>query len=76
MGSHGMDVGFLGLGIMGIAMARNLLKKGFKVTVWNRSLAKVRGFFSTAIVVLFWLNWRLDDGFYCVERGVQGKSSN
>ena len=37
-----MDVGFLGLGIMGISMARNLLKKGFKVTVWNRSPAKVR----------------------------------
>ncbi|KAG0553391.1 hypothetical protein M758_12G008600 [Ceratodon purpureus] len=40
MGSDGMDVGFLGLGIMGIAMARNLLKRGFKVTVWNRSPAK------------------------------------
>ena len=35
-----MEVGFLGLGIMGTAMARNLLKKGFKVTVWNRSPAK------------------------------------
>ena len=42
MGSDGMDVGFLGLGIMGIAMARNQLKKVFKVTVWNRSKAKVR----------------------------------
>lgn len=29
--------GFLGLGIMGSAMAKNLLKGGFQVTVWNRS---------------------------------------
>lgn len=41
MGSDGMGVGFLGLGIMGMPMARNLLKKGFKVTVWNRSPGKV-----------------------------------
>jgi 3-hydroxyisobutyrate dehydrogenase-like beta-hydroxyacid dehydrogenase len=32
--------GFLGLGIMGSAMAKNLLKAGFQVTVWNRSLDK------------------------------------
>jgi glyoxylate/succinic semialdehyde reductase len=32
--------GFLGLGIMGNAMAKNLLKGGFKVTVWNRSQDK------------------------------------
>ena len=40
MGQH---VGFLGLGIMGEAMARNLLKSGKfeSVTVWNRSSAKV-----------------------------------
>jgi 3-hydroxyisobutyrate dehydrogenase-like beta-hydroxyacid dehydrogenase len=29
--------GFLGLGIMGQAMAANLLKAGFDVTVWNRT---------------------------------------
>ena len=29
--------GFLGLGIMGKAMAANLLKAGFPVTVWNRT---------------------------------------
>jgi 3-hydroxyisobutyrate dehydrogenase-like beta-hydroxyacid dehydrogenase len=33
-------IGFLGLGIMGNAMAKNLLKAGFKVTVWNRSSDK------------------------------------
>lgn len=32
--------GFLGLGIMGSAMAKNLIKAGFKVTVWNRSQDK------------------------------------
>ena len=32
--------GFLGLGIMGQAMAANLLKAGFDVTVWNRTAEK------------------------------------
>ncbi|ERN11312.1 hypothetical protein AMTRI_Chr04g242650 [Amborella trichopoda] len=35
-----MEVGFLGLGIMGKAMSLNLIKSGFKVTVWNRTLSK------------------------------------
>jgi 3-hydroxyisobutyrate dehydrogenase-like beta-hydroxyacid dehydrogenase len=30
-------IGFAGLGLMGGRMARNLLKKGFPLTVWNRS---------------------------------------
>src|SRR3990172_2016669 len=30
-------IGFIGLGIMGRPMARNLLKAGFTLTVWNRS---------------------------------------
>jgi 3-hydroxyisobutyrate dehydrogenase-like beta-hydroxyacid dehydrogenase len=32
--------GFLGLGIMGQAMAANLVKAGFEVTVWNRTEKK------------------------------------
>lgn len=32
-----MKIGFVGLGIMGSAMASNLLRAGFEVTVWNRS---------------------------------------
>ena len=32
-----MDVGFIGLGKMGIAMARNLAKAGHNVKAWNRS---------------------------------------
>ncbi|KAM7496321.1 hypothetical protein LguiA_020735 [Lonicera macranthoides] len=34
------EIGFLGLGIMGKAMSMNLLKHGFKVTVWNRTLSR------------------------------------
>jgi 3-hydroxyisobutyrate dehydrogenase len=30
-------IGFIGLGIMGRPMARNLLKAGYALTVWNRS---------------------------------------
>jgi hypothetical protein len=32
-----MDIGFIGLGTMGSRIAENLLKKGHKVRVWNRS---------------------------------------
>ena len=32
-----MDVGFIGLGAMGSAMAKNLAKAGHKVRAWNRS---------------------------------------
>ena len=32
-----MDVGFIGLGKMGIAMARNIAKAGHSVHAWNRS---------------------------------------
>src|SRR5436190_8325442 len=35
-----MRVAFLGLGIMGRAMATNLVKAGHEVTVWNRSAGK------------------------------------
>jgi len=32
-----LNVGFIGLGYIGKPMCRNLLEKGFPVTVWNRS---------------------------------------
>jgi len=35
-------IGFLGLGIMGAPMARNLLQAGHEVLVWNRSPEKCR----------------------------------
>src|ERR1700676_46922 len=36
-----MRVAFLGLGIMGHAMATNLVKAGHEVTVWNRAPGKM-----------------------------------
>jgi len=38
-----MDVGFIGLGSMGIAMARNLAKAGHPVRAWNRSPVDAAG---------------------------------
>jgi 3-hydroxyisobutyrate dehydrogenase-like beta-hydroxyacid dehydrogenase len=34
------NIGFIGLGIMGTPMAKNLVKAGFKLTVWNRTAEK------------------------------------
>ncbi|MGD9600228.1 MAG: NAD(P)-dependent oxidoreductase [Gammaproteobacteria bacterium] len=35
-----MQVGFVGIGAMGVGMVRNLLKAGHTVTVWNRTVGK------------------------------------
>jgi 3-hydroxyisobutyrate dehydrogenase-like beta-hydroxyacid dehydrogenase len=37
-----MEIGFIGLGQMGGAIAANLVKAGHEVTVWNRSADKAR----------------------------------
>lgn len=37
-----MSVGFIGLGIMGSGMARNLLAAGHELVVWNRTREKAR----------------------------------
>jgi 3-hydroxyisobutyrate dehydrogenase-like beta-hydroxyacid dehydrogenase len=42
MGNESIKVGILGLGIMGQGMAKNLLAKGFALTVWNRSTERTR----------------------------------
>jgi 3-hydroxyisobutyrate dehydrogenase len=34
------DIGFVGLGIMGHAMARNLIQAGYDTAVWNRTAAR------------------------------------
>lgn len=39
-----MKFGFLGLGIMGSGIVKNLLNSGHKVVVWNRTASKVRVF--------------------------------
>ena len=38
--SSGARVGFIGLGTMGASMAANLVRAGFEVTVWNRSVGR------------------------------------
>jgi 3-hydroxyisobutyrate dehydrogenase-like beta-hydroxyacid dehydrogenase len=35
-----LEVTVIGLGLMGTALARGLLRSGARVTVWNRSIAK------------------------------------
>jgi 3-hydroxyisobutyrate dehydrogenase len=37
-----LKVGFIGLGLMGEPMAKNILKRGFPLTVYNRTSSKVR----------------------------------
>ena len=36
-------MGFAGLGLMGVRMAENLVKKGFPLSVWNRTPGKAGG---------------------------------
>lgn len=43
-----MEVGFIGLGNMGIGMAKSLLRAGYKVTVYNRTRAKAEALTSSA----------------------------
>jgi 3-hydroxyisobutyrate dehydrogenase-like beta-hydroxyacid dehydrogenase len=37
-----VDVGFIGLGKMGIGIARNLAKAGYHVKAWNRTAAALQ----------------------------------
>ena len=39
-----MKVGFIGLGNMGSAIARNLIKAGHSLTVYNRTRSRAEGF--------------------------------
>jgi 2-hydroxy-3-oxopropionate reductase len=36
-----IPISFLGIGLMGRPMAMNVIKKGYQVTVWNRTVSKV-----------------------------------
>jgi 3-hydroxyisobutyrate dehydrogenase len=45
------SIGFIGLGIMGSGMARNLLKAGYGVTVWNRTAERSRPLAEAGAVV-------------------------
>lgn len=44
-------IAFLGTGLMGAPMARNLLKAGFSATVWNRTIAKASALEDAGAVV-------------------------
>src|SRR5258708_18922448 len=46
-----MDIGFIGLGHMGQAMARNLLKAGHRVTVYNRTRSRAEALQADGAVV-------------------------
>jgi 3-hydroxyisobutyrate dehydrogenase-like beta-hydroxyacid dehydrogenase len=46
-----MNVGFIGLGNMGAAMARNLVKAGHRVTVYNRSRDKAEALAKDGAIV-------------------------
>jgi len=35
-------IGFIGLGLMGTGMSKNLVKAGYPVTVWNRTASKMK----------------------------------
>lgn len=50
MCSTGPRVSVLGLGLMGTAIARTLVRNGCAVTVWNRSAERTRGWEETATV--------------------------
>ncbi|WCK55699.1 NAD(P)-dependent oxidoreductase [Aneurinibacillus sp. Ricciae_BoGa-3] len=44
-------IGFIGMGTMGAPMALNLLKAGFEVTVYNRSLDRLAGLYDQGLMV-------------------------
>lgn len=48
---HKLRVSVLGLGKMGSAIADNILKAGYPVTVWNRSPGKARPFLDRGVAV-------------------------
>src|ERR1700693_5144146 len=45
-------IGFIGLGNMGIGMARNIAAKGWPVAVWNRSPGKAASFAGANVTVV------------------------
>ena len=46
-----MNVGFIGLGIMGVPMALNILKRGHRLTVYNRTPDKARALSDAGAIV-------------------------
>ncbi|MEW6731300.1 MAG: NAD(P)-dependent oxidoreductase [Acidobacteriota bacterium] len=46
-----MNVGFIGLGSMGRAMAQNLLKAGYRVTIYNRTHKRAEELLSEGVLI-------------------------
>jgi 3-hydroxyisobutyrate dehydrogenase-like beta-hydroxyacid dehydrogenase len=46
------DISFIGLGAMGSALANTLLKNGYSITVWNRSIEKAEPLASAGAIVV------------------------
>lgn len=44
----GSEIGLIGLGTMGAALALNIAEKGFRIAVWNRTSEKTRAFVAGA----------------------------
>ncbi len=45
-----MKIGFIGLGKMGRAMARNLIRAGHTVTAWNRTRSRAKDVAALALI--------------------------
>lgn len=59
-------IAFLGLGLMGFPMARNLLTSGFTVTVWNRSFGKAQDLSGFGAVVANTLQEAVHDADFVI----------
>jgi 3-hydroxyisobutyrate dehydrogenase len=60
------NLGFVGLGTMGRAMASNLIRAGHAVTVWNRTATKARGLGAEVAGSASAVGGRSDIVFVCV----------
>ena len=45
-----ITIGFIGIGKMGTGMAKNVLKKGYPIVIWNRTAAKCREYIEMGAV--------------------------
>lgn len=54
-----LKFGFLGLGIMGCGIVKNLINSGHKVAVWNRTLMKVKLVYSHLVFSCFLISFNL-----------------
>ena len=60
------SLGFIGLGIMGRAMAANLIENGHPLTVWNRTPSKTHGLGATVVTTPADVGKASDIVFVCV----------